>query len=404
MASVVDFFGKAFDEYCQSRFKESLPEYNPTYSESHQPGRYGNNQQDYVQRSREIIQEKTEWLVKEGPKEGVFRSLYRSLAAKRAEIAQVHQTEDAEDFGKLRQEDPSRYDTIGVYNTPLGGVNEQYEGKFKNWLGDQCCQKIEQMLDEFYENPESMNSAPFFEKKGNGYKVSVSMCPLQRTEKEKKDVDDLMSEFQATSPREEEQYLETWSKKCPDRYQGVLRANYKDIVVRCWKGVKRQLSTLLHVEILLEVSPGKFLSLGGQFMGMTRAIRGVTGTSHVSAIHQDLPWLKETEEYCEQLFIDILNWEPKDGEELLMQKIARFRFVFAYMMPSKRGDGAIGDWLEFILYRYHGYSIQHHPDCLPAFEPLACPDMDVYINEIYPQTVILKKFVEMGWVYKVSAS
>ena len=72
----------------------------------------------------------------------------------------------------------------------------------------------------------------------------------------------------------------------------------------------------------------------------------------------------------------------------LQQKIAVFRYVYGFCAPCLRGDGAIGDWLEIALYRFHGFeNARHNPHCLPCFE-LFTLSVNEYLKR-YPATIII---------------
>lgn len=108
----------------------------------------------------------------------------------------------------------------------------------------------------------------------------------------------------------------------------------------------------------------------------------------INVWHQDPFLIEDTKKVCATLFGQILAWKPEDGEEKLMEMIALFRYVFAYMMPSYRGDGAIGDWAELVFYHFHGFSPKHAENCLPSLEPLACLTPKNYIDDVYKTTII----------------
>ena len=70
------------------------------------------------------------------------------------------------------------------------------------------------------------------------------------------------------------------------------------------------------------------------------------------------------------LFRSLWNKETDSLKEL-KNRVALIRFTYAHCMPSARGDGAIGDWLELALYRFHGFrKTEYNSERLPCFEPL----------------------------------
>ena len=59
-------------------------------------------------------------------------------------------------------------------------------------------------------------------------------------------------------------------------------------------------------------------------------------------------------------------------------------------MPSARGDGAIGDWLELAIYRFHVFNkTHHHSDTLPCFDPLASLSLSHYCGR-YDNTITVE--------------
>ncbi|MEM7175329.1 MAG: hypothetical protein AAF443_05330 [Chlamydiota bacterium] len=94
--------------------------------------------------------------------------------------------------------------------------------------------------------------------------------------------------------------------------------------------------------------------------------------SKVTIIHQNPTLIKDTLEEVARLFEDIILWNSKDSKlEDLQIKIADFRLLYAACMPHCRGDGAIGDWMEHLFYRYHGFNFSHSDKYLPCFEALS---------------------------------
>jgi len=107
-------------------------------------------------------------------------------------------------------------------------------------------------------------------------------------------------------------------------------------------------------------------------------------------IHQDPFLIERTQNACSQIFADILAWDRTKSLDSFKDKIALLRFVYRNSMPCNRGDGAIGNWLELALYRYHGFiDTKHNSKRLPCFELLSTTTLSQYLQE-YRETIVVK--------------
>jgi len=106
-----------------------------------------------------------------------------------------------------------------------------------------------------------------------------------------------------------------------------------------------------------------------------------------TVLHQD-PFLIED---ISKVFKKAILWDKnQETEQSLKDSVALVRYMYAYSMPNFRGYGAIGDWIEMIIYNFHGFTNTHYkPDILPPFEPLACLTLDDYLQR-YDETIEVK--------------
>lgn len=113
--------------------------------------------------------------------------------------------------------------------------------------------------------------------------------------------------------------------------------------------------------------------------------------SKVFIVHQDTFLIDETLQEISRIFADAVRWDhQKDSLQALKNNVALIRFLFAHCMPSARGDGAIGDWLELTLYRYHGFSnTRYNPNRLPCFEALSTLSLSQYLRN-YEKTITVE--------------
>lgn len=72
----------------------------------------------------------------------------------------------------------------------------------------------------------------------------------------------------------------------------------------------------------------------------------------------------------------------EDVQSHLKERVMLIRILYAQCTPCVRGDGAIGDWIELLLYRYHGFSkTAFNQKRLPCFETLASISLSRYRDQ-----------------------
>lgn len=77
----------------------------------------------------------------------------------------------------------------------------------------------------------------------------------------------------------------------------------------------------------------------------------------------------------------IVSFEPSEIQE----QLSLFRYLFAHACPFWRGSGAIAEWLEKAVYRYHVLEITNEPSFRADLEALSLPYdrfKERYIEEI----------------------
>ena len=107
-----------------------------------------------------------------------------------------------------------------------------------------------------------------------------------------------------------------------------------------------------------------------------------------TVLHQDPFLIEDTLHDISKVFEKAILWDKKEESlEVLKNRVALIRYMYAYAMPNFRGDGAIGDWLEMIIYHFHGFTdTQYKEGILPPFEPLACLQFQEYLDR-YDKTI-----------------
>jgi hypothetical protein len=114
----------------------------------------------------------------------------------------------------------------------------------------------------------------------------------------------------------------------------------------------------------------------------TDPVERMLQNSVVRIIHQDNFLIDDTLQAIAELFEKAVRWDNKtESLDELKRKVALFRFTYAHCMPCCRGDGAIGDWLELALYRFHGFvNTEYNHDKLACFETLSSLSLSRYLK------------------------
>ena len=102
-------------------------------------------------------------------------------------------------------------------------------------------------------------------------------------------------------------------------------------------------------------------------------------------IHQDKFLVEETLRNMGRVFTEAMQ---APDLKTLKEKVAVLRWVYANSMPCRRGDGAVGDWLELAIYQAKGYQVRFNQEKMPNAEPLA-RDLKDYL-ENYDSTIIIE--------------
>ncbi len=110
------------------------------------------------------------------------------------------------------------------------------------------------------------------------------------------------------------------------------------------------------------------------------------GHSVAYVVHQDVAYHQITKVALSRLFAQIITWKERKGSlDELKSDIAHFRFILALLMPSIRGDGAIGNWFEQVAYNINDLVLEVPEKTLHPFEPFAAVLPQFYCKD-YPKT------------------
>ncbi|MCH9610605.1 MAG: hypothetical protein S4CHLAM81_02330 [Chlamydiales bacterium] len=91
------------------------------------------------------------------------------------------------------------------------------------------------------------------------------------------------------------------------------------------------------------------------------------GTQSTELLHQDLHLLHETIQALGQMFKEAMR---ESDFSKLKERVALFRWSYGNACPNWRGDGAIGNMLELLIYIAKGYRPRYAPDSMPSGECL----------------------------------
>jgi Avirulence protein len=113
----------------------------------------------------------------------------------------------------------------------------------------------------------------------------------------------------------------------------------------------------------------------------------MTKESIILLLHQDYFLIQDTLSHVAKLFKQAIAWTGTDLRDL-QYIVALINYEFSHAMPFMRGSAAISEWIEIIIYRYHGYVLEYIDDNKSVnMEALSLPCQE-FINE-YPSFIRL---------------
>lgn len=141
---------------------------------------------------------------------------------------------------------------------------------------------------------------------------------------------------------------------------------------------------------------GKLYAIGKHLTWMyqtykTDPIDRMVECSKATVIHQDVFLINDTLQAIAKIFSEAILWDKQtQALEELKDKVALFRYIYAYCMPCFRGDGAIGDWFELSIYRFHGFTgTRYRLKASACYEPLTSTSLSLY-RKRYDKTIIIE--------------
>ena len=369
------------------------------YITDRRPDFYGGQQAEYLEFADQtindgVVQLRTGMGGKKDPSE-LFFELLGTYQRKRHEIALKHQTKNGEKFGEPRtgKDVPG----VGFALTGLYGQYEEYNTLFKEQLFPLIF-KMSHNLREFYEKK------TFVEETCLGRKIKFAL-----------EVKDTAETKELTSPPTEAQvqaalgtdksYEEIQNdyglmlrlkKERPEWYQKLnmrrildqlnidFPSPFQSGICEGNMGNLKNLYVIGTLRIQIEdkmYAISRYVTWLYTDYSIDPVVR-MMEHSKVYIVHQDTFLIDETLQEISRVFAKAVLWnKEKDSLKGLKETVALIRFLFAHCMPSSRGDGAIGDWLELTIYRYHGFSdTRYNPNKLPCFEALSTLFLSTYVR------------------------
>lgn len=89
-----------------------------------------------------------------------------------------------------------------------------------------------------------------------------------------------------------------------------------------------------------------------------------------SILHQPPLEAKEMMKKIADLFDAAIRWKKKEGLDALMCKVALVHYLVQHASPWHRGSGSLGEEIEQILYKHHGFEVLYHKDMSPPYVAL----------------------------------
>lgn len=390
--------------------------YQPSYIIDKSPLFYGGKQEEYIALAENAIASGIELLADEIKNEiepqAIYYKLVKFLQNARHEIALVHQPEKAHLFG-IPRNDPNLHQE--KYITPVTGLYSNYE-EYNNKFIDRLINILSQI-------PHDLKT---FSKKSIFIKEEVlgKKCSFHA---ELLDSKDLQQKKYINFPSIEELHQALGiDDKTPEEIvhdyslMNQLKLEHKDIYDRIlMAGILSHINLLFpspamkdkidsdeflrferkNIYVLatlrLELEPDKMFCVARHITWMYQdyvqdPLERMRDHSVDFVIHQDPFLIERTQNVCSEIFADILTWNESNSIDVLKDRVALLRFVYGNSMPCSRGDGAIGDWLELIIYRYLGFEkTRHNNQLLPCFELLSVTKLSQYLED-YRKTIVVE--------------
>lgn len=337
------------------------------------PSLYGGKQDEYLQFSEDAINQGVQKIQSAvGSKKDLtvlFHEVLKLFQTKRAEIAKKHTPDEASHFGTSRTDN-----TLGGYfaATPLAFPYEKYNRIYLKQLG--------QILPGIKDKKASSEETAL----GRRLKFEVEVLDIAELAKRTKPASFNTSENVANNLP----LLQQLKKAAPATYQALSLSTFiGDFLHRFGDLGEHLVLGTLRIEINQKLyAASRYLTFFN-----TDPVQKTAKASESLIGHQDTFLIDETLKDISKIFAEAINHDSEKDLQGLKDRVALLRFIYSHCTPCVRGDGAIGDWLELAIYRYHGFAkSRFNQERLACFETLASISLSRYLKE-YDSIITVSK-------------
>lgn len=372
------------------------------------PLNYGGAQKLYLEAVKETVDQAVKQLHAavgtNADLTALFHQVLDSFAVTRSEIAVKQGTENADDFGK-RRDDPhslsvcfrtSLYGPYGDYNSKILSLLQPHlrdiphdlqafsseEAKLEKKAELPCCLSRSFSLEVIVLPPEA-------DEKGRPFTLDefieiFKICDLPFSEAARKNPESELKDFCYNY-----EAMKKLKERAPKLYKRLKVSNEIDDAYLSFP--QRRKSDWAVATLRLEID-GKLYALSQYVTWMYRdfledPVDKMSRDSVVSILHQDPFLIKDVLHDAGKLFKEIIEWDGKDRKNLT-DITALWQYELAHAAPFKRGSAAINEWLEMMVYQFHGFSqFSYTKEKLVNLEALTSP-LDEFVAN-YPTMIDL---------------
>lgn len=388
-----------------------------SYLDDRDPTKYGGQQKEYLAKSEQAIRN-TVRMIRSGVESqarltDLFFKILQELCQARQKIAQESATEDAHEFGSLRTAlEPSRLFATGLHH-PYKEYNKVFMAQLQKMMSamrhdlqtftDRTRRNEERVLGRLCSFEVEVLDGPELAKRK--WIELVDSEDLQRALKTDKSADEILNDrdlMKSLKDKHPELYKQATMSMClthlVTQYPApkIISSNGRPVYDLSSDRANDNLKSLYVLGTLRLEMEGKLYAMSRYLTWMyqdteTDPIDQMAVRSTALIMHQDYFLIDPTLREISKMFEKAVLWNPRsDSLPELKNRVALFRFTYAHCMPSARGDGAIGDWLELALYYFHGFhKTRFNSAKLPCFEPLASITLSRYLAT-YPQIITVE--------------
>jgi Avirulence protein len=398
------------------------------YIVDQKPDKFGGKQEEYLQRRNDVIRSGVAQIREavQGKKDlkALFFKILDQFALERYAIAVAHGTEKAGHFGRKRM------DTAGGFHfTALSELYEEFNGKMLSLFQEVLRGKLplsgEPGEKKFQiEKKGALNRRCFFEIEIISNKdiaerewdqVLPMRLALQYITLGLNYLEPKIDETRLPPTPQEQRSLKAYNdsvkevkKKCPEFYRHdkigeLLRGlNYTyptkkidaDGKINPRYSPNNLRNLLVFGKLRIEIGGGKYaLSeyiTWAHLDGRTDPVERMKNT-HVTILHQDRFLIDDMLQETASIFERAIRADSSIEKVTELKDQAAFiRYLFAHAMPFSRGSAAIGEWIENMIYQYHGYEVERNPKTMGDLEALTTL-WSTFREEKYDGTITLKK-------------